>query len=201
MGSPSPGKVCPFLTWVAGFRLAPFSSKTSSPLGGLGPGKFKEGLSTDSQGQRPRGPRATSSLPRKARSPQRRHSGVLQAQPWLPRPAVEPAEDAPIPRGPEKAPFLPRPLGASPRFPAPSKPPALGPREPQGPRRGCSINTPTSLLSTFCVPGGLSRGSFRHLPPRRWPRGPWWGRDTRALCSGRVILGAAGPWRLGGLEG
>ena len=62
--SPSPGKVCPFLTWVAGFRLAPFSSETSSsPLAGLGPRKFKEGLSAGSQRQRPREPRATSSLP------------------------------------------------------------------------------------------------------------------------------------------
>ena len=40
-------------------------------------------------------------------------AGQAVAPSQLPRPAVEPAEDAPIPCGPEKAPFLPRPWGTS----------------------------------------------------------------------------------------
>lgn len=133
-GSPSPGKVCPFLTWVAGFRLAPSLQKPPLRPCLWDPGEVQGGRSSQ-LGLRGRGHESPKPPPlchERLAGPEmalRSAAGPAVALSQLPRPAVEPAEDAPIPRG-------------------------------------------ASALLAVLLPGGLSRGSFQHLPPGGSPGSP-----------------------------
>lgn len=120
------------------------------------------------------GKRAAGSACRCAGCPRRPSRTRLSAQ--LPRCWKPGEEHVPIPRCPGTGHLLPIQLHHAVLGPPP--PTDLSALEPKECHRDhpwdSSLKAPQGpLLSTFCVPGHLPGGGFHHLPPGRWPGGPW----------------------------
>ena len=190
-GSPSPGKVLPLPDSGGGLQAGAFLLRNSSlPLAGPGWGKFKEALTAGCAEPRPRGTRVHPVCQEWLVEGHREHTGVLCAPavavlsaPWTVEAGREHANSM-LPRKGSLSshPAPPRPLGASRTHQSAPEPTELHREHPWG----SSLNVPhESLLSTFCVPGCLPKGSVHCLSPGRWP---W--------CVGSVVQPILCSWAL-----